>query len=45
MSFAVAALRARGEILIHDTDVVATSFPGFVPLSRSAGLDIVEFRK
>lgn len=45
MSFAVAALRARGEILIHDTDVVATSFPGFVSLSRSAGLDIVEFRK
>jgi 3-phosphoshikimate 1-carboxyvinyltransferase len=40
MSFAVASLRARGEIEILDVANVATSFPGFVELSRTAGLHI-----
>ena len=42
MSFAVASLRARGPIEILDTANVATSFPGFAGLARSAGLAIEE---
>jgi len=42
MSFAVASLRASGPIGILDTANVATSFPGFVELARSAGLAIEE---
>jgi 3-phosphoshikimate 1-carboxyvinyltransferase len=42
MSFAVAALRAREPIRIRDTEVVDTSFPGFVRLARAAGLRIGE---
>ena len=40
MSFAVAGLRARGEIEILDIANVATSCPGFVELARAAGLQI-----
>jgi len=40
MSFAMAALRASGGIRIDDCDNVNTSFPGFVSLAASAGLDI-----
>jgi cyclohexadieny/prephenate dehydrogenase / 3-phosphoshikimate 1-carboxyvinyltransferase len=40
MSFAVASLRARGELEILDVANVATSFPGFVETSRTAGLHI-----
>jgi 3-phosphoshikimate 1-carboxyvinyltransferase len=40
MSFAVASLRARGEIEILDIANVATSFPGFVDIARKAGLQI-----
>jgi 5-enolpyruvylshikimate-3-phosphate synthase len=40
MAFAVAALRARAPIEIADVANVATSFPGFVPLARTAGLRI-----
>jgi 3-phosphoshikimate 1-carboxyvinyltransferase len=40
MSFAMAALRARGEILIDDVENVDTSFPGFVDLAASAGLGV-----
>ena len=40
MSFALAALRSRKPIEISDCQNVATSFPGFVELARSAGLDI-----
>jgi cyclohexadieny/prephenate dehydrogenase / 3-phosphoshikimate 1-carboxyvinyltransferase len=40
MSFAVASLRAHGEIEILDVANVATSFPGFVDISRTAGLHI-----
>jgi 3-phosphoshikimate 1-carboxyvinyltransferase len=40
MSFAVASLRARGKIEILDVANVATSFPGFVEISRTAGLHI-----
>ncbi len=42
MSFAVASLRARGRIRIRDVANVATSFPGFVDLARSVGIDVRE---
>jgi 3-phosphoshikimate 1-carboxyvinyltransferase len=40
MSFAMAALRAKGEVLIHDCANVNTSFPGFASLAQGAGLHI-----
>jgi 3-phosphoshikimate 1-carboxyvinyltransferase len=40
MAFAVASLRARSEIEILDVANVATSFPGFVGIARTAGLRI-----
>jgi 3-phosphoshikimate 1-carboxyvinyltransferase len=40
MSFAIAALRAEGEIRVLDCDHVATSFPGFDALARGLGLQI-----
>lgn len=40
MSFAMAALQAGGSIQINDCANVATSFPGFVELAKSAGLNI-----
>ena len=42
MSFGIASLRASAPITIRDVANVATSFPGFVELSRSVGLDIAE---
>jgi 3-phosphoshikimate 1-carboxyvinyltransferase len=42
MSFGVASLRAEAPISVRDVANVATSFPGFVDLSRSVGLDIRE---
>ncbi|HEV7613603.1 MAG TPA: 3-phosphoshikimate 1-carboxyvinyltransferase [Steroidobacteraceae bacterium] len=42
MAFAIASLRAKGVISIRDVANVATSFPGFVGLARSIGLDIGE---
>lgn len=41
MSFSMAALRASGEIRIHDCSNVATSFPGFARLSAAAGLNLM----
>ncbi|UDL03546.1 bifunctional prephenate dehydrogenase/3-phosphoshikimate 1-carboxyvinyltransferase [Marinobacter sp. CA1] len=40
MSFAVASLRAEGEIVVNDCANVATSFPGFVELARETGIQI-----
>lgn len=40
MSFSVASLRAAGDILITDCANVATSFPGFVPLASSVGIQV-----
>lgn len=40
MSFAMAGLRAQGDMVIHDCDNVATSFPGFAELASGAGLGI-----
>jgi 3-phosphoshikimate 1-carboxyvinyltransferase len=40
MAFAVAALAARAAIEIRDVANVATSFPGFLEIARSAGLQI-----
>mgnify|MGYP000019308451 CR=1 FL=1 len=42
MSFAMAALRASGPVLIRDTLNVATSFPGFPALAAKAGVGISE---
>jgi 3-phosphoshikimate 1-carboxyvinyltransferase len=40
MAFAVAGLAARSAIEIRDVANVATSFPGFLEIARSAGLQI-----
>lgn len=40
MAFAIAGLRATGEILINDAANVDTSFPMFVELSRGVGLGL-----
>jgi 3-phosphoshikimate 1-carboxyvinyltransferase len=40
MAFAVAALKARGALEVSDVANVATSFPGFPELARTAGLHI-----
>jgi 3-phosphoshikimate 1-carboxyvinyltransferase len=42
MSFAIASLRAAKSISIRDVANVATSFPGFVSMARSVGLDVRE---
>ena len=42
MSFAMAALRANGAITIEDCANVNTSFPGFVDLAVSCGLNIIQ---
>jgi len=42
MAFSVASLRAADSIGIRDVANVATSFPGFVELARSVGLDVAE---
>jgi 3-phosphoshikimate 1-carboxyvinyltransferase len=42
MSFAIAALRAKAPITIHDCENVNTSFPGFRELAQFVGLDIVK---
>lgn len=40
MAFTIAGLRANGEILIHDCNNVATSFPNFTDLARQIGIDL-----
>jgi 5-enolpyruvylshikimate-3-phosphate synthase len=40
MSFAIASLKARAPIEVLDVANVATSFPSFVTLARTAGLQI-----
>ena len=42
MSFGSASLRASDPVMIRDVANVATSFPGFVELARSVGLNISE---
>ena len=42
MAFAVASLRARDEIRVLDCANVATSFPNFVDLAHSVGLNLSE---
>jgi 3-phosphoshikimate 1-carboxyvinyltransferase len=42
MAFAVASLRASAPIEIRDVANVATSFPGFADLARSAGVKLYE---
>lgn len=38
MAFAIAALCAKDEIVIHGSEAVDTSFPGFVELATGAGM-------
>ena len=45
MSFAMAAVRAAGPVVIEDCDNVNTSFPGFVKLAAAAGLVIRDYRE
>ena len=45
MAFTMAALRAAGPIEIEDCANVATSFPDFVGLARSAGINISVIEK
>ena len=40
MSFAMAALRAKGDVVINDCANVNTSFPNFVKLAAGSGLRI-----
>ncbi len=42
MTFAMAGLVAQREIIVQDTDNIATSFPGFVPTAAAAGVLIEE---
>jgi 3-phosphoshikimate 1-carboxyvinyltransferase len=42
MSFSIASLRAAQPIAVRDVVNVATSFPGFVRLARSIGLNLAE---
>lgn len=42
MAFVMASLRAARPLCVRDVANVATSFPGFVRLARSAGLDVTE---
>jgi 3-phosphoshikimate 1-carboxyvinyltransferase len=42
MAFAIASLYADGPMRIRDVENVGTSFPRFVEIARSCGLDIVE---
>ncbi|MGS2724566.1 bifunctional prephenate dehydrogenase/3-phosphoshikimate 1-carboxyvinyltransferase [Porticoccus sp. GXU_MW_L64] len=40
MSFAIAGLRASGPVRINNCNNVATSFPGFVELAQSVGIQV-----
>ena len=40
MAFAIAGLRAQGEIIVEDCSNVATSFPDFIVCAASVGLVI-----
>ena len=40
MAFLVLGLGARAPVRVADADMIATSFPGFVPLMRALGADI-----
>jgi len=40
MAMAVAAQRAQGEIRIHNAAAIATSFPNFVALAQSIGMNV-----
>jgi len=40
MAMAVAAQRADGEVRIHNASAIATSFPDFVSLAQSIGMNV-----
>ncbi len=42
MSFAIASVRALGEIRIHDCANVATSFPNFLELATNCGINVTK---
>ena len=45
MAFAIASVLSTGPIEIHNTDQVATSFPGFADVAGAAGLEIEVARR
>lgn len=42
MSFAVLGLRGNSPIIVNDADMIATSFPHFVPLMKALGAQLEE---
>jgi 3-phosphoshikimate 1-carboxyvinyltransferase len=44
MSFAVSAIRAKGEVTILECDNVATSFPNFVALANQVGMKLTSIQ-
>ena len=40
MSFLVLGLRSHAPISVNDTETISTSFPGFIPLMQSLGVQI-----
>jgi 3-phosphoshikimate 1-carboxyvinyltransferase len=40
MAFTIAALRASGDIVVHEANNVATSFPNFVSLAQQIGINL-----
>lgn len=45
MAFSVAAIRAEGTMVIHGAQTVDTSFPDFVALANSLGMQVQSVRK
>ena len=45
MAFSVAAIRAQGSMIIRGAQTVDTSFPGFVTLARTLGMQLESVRK
>ena len=40
MAFTIASLRASGDIVVHEANNVATSFPNFVGLAQQIGIGL-----
>ncbi len=45
MAFLVLGLNAEEPVKVDDGEMIATSFPEFVPLMRGLGADIEELRE
>jgi 3-phosphoshikimate 1-carboxyvinyltransferase len=42
MSFAIAGLATKGGVIVDDASPIATSFPAFVPLMESLGVELID---